>query len=477
MRNPCWQELHEDLRALHGAALAAADPSAAVRRALGGDPFVAKDGWVGEGGRILLVAVGKASVGMARAACEVLGERVAAGVVVHPDGGPGAGRKAWPPGVVALGAGHPLPDEGSLAAGEGVARLLAGARESDRVLVLLSGGASALLERLRPGVSLAELRALTLALQRAGCDIESLNTVRRALSTLKGGGLARLAAPARVVTLALSDVVGDAPEAIGSGPTVPSPTGATEALAVLERAGVVSQVPRVAAVLREAVKGLGEAPPLVAAAAPGGRPLRVAAGEGRPARGPEGRPARGPAATGWGEYWIVGSNRMAAEAVAAEAARCGFDARVVSTELCGEARAAGAALARAALDARATRPLCLVWGGETTVTVRGPGRGGRNQELALGATRVLAGHGRIAILSFATDGVDGPTEAAGALATGDTLARAATLGLSADQALAANDSEPFFRALGDLWITGPTGTNVNDLAVALVFPTGETEPS
>jgi len=465
MRNPRWEDLREELAALHRGALAAADPLAAVRRALLARFGTAKVGWVGEGGRLFLVAVGKAAVGMALGACESLGERIAAGLVVHPHGDEVSRRTAWPPDVVALAAGHPLPDEGSLAAGEAVAQLLEGARDTDGVLVLLSGGASALLERLRPGISLADLRAVTLALQRAGVDIEGLNTVRRALSTLKGGGLARLAAPAGVLTLALSDVVGDAAEAIGSGPTVPSPTGAAEALAVLERAEVISEVPRVAAVLREALEDLGEAPPLVAAAAPGGRPFGVAAGEGRP--------ARGPAATVWGDYRIVGSNRMAAEAVAAEATRRGFSARIVSADLCGEARDAGVAIARQALGARKERhsqPLCLVWGGETTVTVRGPGRGGRNQEVALGAARELAGHERVALLAFATDGVDGASEAAGALATGDTLARAAALGLSADEALAANDSEPFFRALGDLWITGPSGTNVNDLAVALVYP-------
>lgn len=439
-------DLRDHLAALSAAALAAADPAGAVRRALHARLGAAEDGWVGDRGRLILVAVGKASVGMALGACQSLGERIAAGVVVHPRGDREAGRTAWPPGLVAVGAGHPLPDERSLAAGEAVARLLAGAEEPDRVLVLLSGGASSLLERLRPGVSLDDLRAVTLALQRAGVDIEALNTVRRALSTLKGGGLARLAAPARVTTLALSDVVGDAPEAIGSGPTVPSPTGAAEALAVLDQAGIARELPRVAAVLRAAAEDPREAPPL------------------------------GAAATGGGEYRIVGSNRMAAAAVATAAARRGFSTRVAVAALRGEAREVGAALAREALGARGatvsatSRPLCLVWGGETTVTVSGSGRGGRNLELALGAAEVLAGYPGVALLAFATDGVDGTSGAAGALATGETLARAAALGLSAERALADNDTAPFFRALGDLWVTGPTGTNVNDLALALVYP-------
>lgn len=443
---PSRHDLREDLAVLHQAALAAADPVAAVRRELSARLLDAKDGWVGEGGRTRLVAVGKAAVGMARAACELLGEGVAAGAVIHPRGDPWAQQAVWPRGVQSLAAGHPLPDEDSVAAGEAVARLLEGTRASDCLLVLLSGGASSLLERLRPGVSLDDLRAVTLALQRAGVDIEALNTVRRALSTLKGGGLARLAAPARVTTLALSDVVGDAPEAIGSGPTVPSPTGAAEALAVLDQAGIARELPRVAAVLRAAAEDPREAPPL------------------------------GAAATGGGEYRIVGSNRMAAAAVATAAARRGFSTRVAVAALRGEAREVGAALAREALGARGatvsatSRPLCLVWGGETTVTVSGSGRGGRNLELALGAAEVLAGYPGVALLAFATDGVDGTSGAAGALATGETLARAAALGLSAERALADNDTAPFFRALGDLWVTGPTGTNVNDLALALVYP-------
>jgi hydroxypyruvate reductase len=174
-------------------------------------------------------------------------------------------------------------------------------------------------------------------------------------------------------------------------------------------------------------------------------------------------------------FHLVGSNRQAAEAVARCAAGRGFRSLVMTTLLQGEAREAGGIIGGCAASVRAhglpvAAPACLVFGGETTVTVRGRGRGGRNQELALGAALALAGTERAAVLSFATDGVDGPTEAAGALATGETLERTAALGLSAHGALDDNDSEPFFRALGDLWVSGPTGTNVNDLAVALVYP-------
>jgi hydroxypyruvate reductase len=305
--------------------------------------------------------------------------------------------------------------------------------------VLLSGGASSLLELPRPGVSLAALREATAALQRAGADVSDLNTVRRALSRLKGGGLARLAAPARVVTLALSDVLGDRPEAIGSGPTVASPTSARDARAVLERAGLARDLPEVAAALA-AAQERAPAPPA-----------------------PE------------GVFRVVASNRDAVAAVARAARERGFRAQEMTTFLQGEAREAGRLVGGCAASVRAhgvplSPPACLVFGGETTVTVRGRGRGGRNLELALGAALALAGVPRAAVLAFATDGVDGASDAAGAFATGETLERAEALGLSPHRALADNDADPFFRALGDLWTGGPTGTNVNDLAVALVYP-------
>ena len=445
MRGPEWSALRSDLAALHAMALATADPAAAVGRALALAEAGVRVGGnlvpLAPAARIWLVAAGKAARGMAVAAAAALGERIAGGVVAHPDGAPPAPGEPprWPAGVRRFPAGHPLPDAGSLAAGEAVRRLLQAAGPGDLVLVLLSGGASALCESLRPGLSLAELRRATTALQRAGVDIAELNTVRRALSLLKGGGLARLAAPARVVTLALSDVVGDRPEAIGSGPTVASPTGPGEALGVLARAGVEAELPGVVAALAAAVE---ERPPP-------------------------------PAADGL--FRIVASNRQAAEAVAGAAAARGFRAQVMTTFLQGEAREAGRLIGGCAASVVAhglplAAPACLVFGGETTVTVRGAGRGGRNQELALGAALALAGRRRAAVFSFATDGVDGPTSAAGAVVTGETVERAAALGLSPHRALAENDSEPFFDALGDLWRSGPTGTNVNDLVVALVYP-------
>lgn len=441
---PGWHDLKADLAALYAAAIGAADPVASVRRALVEDDVrLALRSPEGNHGRLLLVAAGKAARGMAIAAATELAQisrQISGGVVAYPHGAPPvAEAPPLPANVVQLAGAHPVPDEGSLAAGEAVRRLLAQTQEDDVVLVLLSGGASSVLELPPDTLSLDALRRTTAALQHAGADICELNTVRRAISRIKGGGLARWAAPARVVTLALSDVVGDPPEAIGSGPTVRSPTGPAEALTVLARTGVGSLVPEVVAHLETAAVGGREPDP----------------------------PA--------GLYRIVASNRHAAEAVANTARARGWNALVMTTFLSGEAREAGRWIGGCAASVAAhglplSPPACLIFGGETTVTVRGTGRGGRNQELALGAALLIADRKRTAVLSFATDGVDGSSDTAGALATGETVARAASLGLSPERALADNDSRSFFAALGDAWGDGPTGTNLNDLAIALVYP-------
>lgn len=431
---------------MHAAALTAADPTAAVLGALNLHQqmllIAGEEIRLRPEARLWLIAAGKAARGMAAAALNALPGRITGGVIVHPYGAPlPAGRAArLPRGFVRIEAAHPLPDENSLVAGAEVHQRLAATSPHDLVLVLLSGGASSLLESLVPGLELAELRRVTAALQHAGADVTELNTVRRALSLIKGGGLARLAHPARVVTLALSDVLGDQPEVIGSGPTVASPTSPAEALWILERTGVAPQVPTVVAVLREAS-----------------------------AAGCSFEPSQE------GIFQVVASNRLAAEAVALTARKRGFRSQIVTTFLQGEACEAGRVVGGCAASIEAQGipfgpPACLIFGGETTVTVRGSGRGGRNHELALGAALALRDRKRTAVLSFATDGVDGASGAAGALATGETVARAAELGISPYRALADNDSGRFFQALGNHWPGSATGTNVNDLAIALVYP-------
>jgi hydroxypyruvate reductase len=430
---------------LHAAALVAADPAAAVRRALAATPEGFRVGTeafaLSRGARLVVIAAGKAASRMALAALAELQRHQPTGVVVepHPLTEAPVEPRRWPPSWIHLTASHPLPDRHSLAAGEAVGGLFAGLRREDVALLLLSGGASALVERPRPGLTLDDLRRVTSGLQRAGADVRELNIVRRALSELKGGGLARLAGPARVVTLAISDVVGDAPPVIASGPTVPSPTGPSDAALVLSAKGVAAEVPGVMAWL--------------AAAA---------------AQPPDEPPPRG-------VFRVVASNRLATAAVAAAAAQRGFRTQVNDDSLEGEASAAGRAIGKRAAEVRNDArpfapPACLVFGGETTVTVRGSGRGGRNLELVLGAAQTLDGLERAAVFSFATDGIDGASLAAGAVATGDTVALGRARGLSPAAALAGNDSEAFFHALGSLLRTGATGTNVNDVAVALVYP-------
>ncbi|HEU4333247.1 MAG TPA: DUF4147 domain-containing protein [Candidatus Eisenbacteria bacterium] len=443
---------------IHAAAMDAADPRRAVARALSVRGRTLRAGntraSLGPGGRVFLIAIGKAALGMTRGALERVGPLVTDGAIVHPEGArPGSSR---PRALRFLPGSHPVPTRASLRAGRAAAACAAGARPGDVVLVLLSGGGSAMAEWPRPGLRIADLRRATRELQRAGADIHALNTVRRALSRLKGGGLARLAGGAGVLTLALSDVVGDKPEAIASGPTVPSPTGLRDAIEVLRRFGLERKLQRTVEALRRAAHEPG--PGRSRAARPGKR-----------------------------GYAIVGSNRACAAAAARAARDLGIVTRRIGAPLTGEAREAGAKFARAALRLRAGaaaggRPRCLIAGGETTVTMRAPGgargrgRGGRNLELALGAAGILRGEPGVALLSFATDGWDGTSGAAGAYATGSTWARALRLRRNPDRALATNDTAPLFRALGDLLVTGPSGTNVNDLTVALIAPPRRRSP-
>lgn len=435
---PRFEQHRAHVNAIRAAALAAVDPAAAVRAHLAPADWLAA-------AHIYLVGAGKAGVPMALAAAELLGPRLTAGVVVVPHM-PAAGLPV-PPTLSFVEGGHPQPTTGSLAGGRAIAALLTRTTPNDLVLVVISGGGSALLELPQAGLSLADLQQTNAALLRSGAAIHELNAVRTQLSQLKGGGLARLAHPARVLALILSDVVGNPLASIASGPTVVGAAEAGAALAVIERYQLRAQLP--AGVLYHLTHGTG--------------PL----------------PSEAPVV----ENRLVGSNRTAGEAAAAAARALGFEAEWLADDWQGEAREVGrrfaALLVRAPgpapLSARARpfeavrRPRCYVVGGESTVTVRGEGKGGRNQEAALSAALVLDSLPNVALATIATDGVDGPTDAAGALVTGATLTRARALRLDVAQALAANDSYPCLEALGALLFTGPTGTNVGDLMVGLVY--------
>lgn len=436
--------LRAHARAIFDAAVAAGHAGTLVRRALAleGERFRVGEHVIDLGPvrRILVVGMGKASGAMAAAVEELLGDRVADGRVAVRDLDGTAPRR-----VRLLPAGHPIPDARGVAAAEAIHALVSGASADDLVLCLVSGGGSALAPLPVPGLSLEDKQVLTGLLLRAGATIGELNTVRKHLSRLKGGQLARAAAPARVVALLLSDVIGDPPDVIASGPTAPDPTTFADALAVLERLGVGDRVPASARTYLLA-GARGEVPETPKP----GDPLfeRVT-------------------------NVVVGNNQVVVEAAAAEARRRGFAPLVLTRSLQGEAREVARAFVAVLEEVRrsgrpAAPPACLLAAGETTVTVRGPGLGGRCQEFCLATVPSLAALPATVVLAAGTDGCDGPTAAAGAVVDTATLRRARAAGLDPGAALAANDSHGFFAQLGDLVVTGPTGTNLLDLYLGLV---------
>lgn len=427
-------DCRQHVDALVRAALDAADPARALAAR-----------WPGaleDAPSLTVVGAGKAALEMALQLETLAGDRLRSGAVAVVPQRLAALTDA-PAAFDAYPTSHPLPDERNIRAARAIRETARSAGEGDELVVLISGGGSAMLTLPAEGLTLEDLRAVTEALQLAGADITELNTVRKHCEQLKGGGLARLAYPARVWSFILSDVVGDPLDVIASGPTAADPTTYANALAVLDRYGLRGAAPAVTAHLEAGARG--DHPETVK---PGDAMLENVTNT------------------------LIGSNRMALAAVCECAEGMGWHVVAVEPGVEGEAREVGHALVGRALAQRDAEggPACLLLGGETTVTVTGTGKGGRNQELALAAALALDGVERIAVASFATDGVDGPTDAAGAIATSTTLARARTRGLDASAALAENDSYPFFDRLGDLIRLGPTGTNVNDVMLTLVYP-------
>lgn len=416
------------------AAIAAADPFRAVLRALPADAPALR-----EARRIRVVGAGKAAAPMAAGALAALGERIAGGLLVAKRGGAPAGVG---PIEIAVG-GHPLPDEDGARAAARLLRLLRdGPGRDDLVLALLSGGGSSLLALPAEGLSLGDLRAASDSLILGGADIARLNAVRKHLTRLGGGQLARAAAPAPVLALIVSDVVGDPLDVIASGPTAPDPTTFADALAAIRGLGLEAGMP----------------PPVL------DRLRRGAAGE------IDETPKPADPLFDRVDNRVVAGNATAVAAAADEARRLGLRAEVVTTELRGEARERGAELAALAGARAGDGPGCFLFGGETTVTVRGRGRGGRNQELALAAAMALEAGGATGacVAAISTDGEDGPTDAAGAIVDASTCARIRAAGIDPGKALDDNDSHAALDAAGALIRTGPTGTNVADLAFVLI---------
>ncbi|MBU2610523.1 MAG: glycerate kinase [Chloroflexi bacterium] len=443
--------------------------------------------------RTFIIAFGKASLPMTESLANILGDRLTGGVVIPKHA---AGRTLGR--LTVMEGGHPIPDERSLAAGQRVIELLSGLGADDLLFCLISGGGSALMTAPIEGVTLSDLQSLTSALLACGASIDEINILRRHLDRLKGGGLARLASPARVVSLILSDVIGNPLEAIASGATAPDPTTCADALAVLDKYQLhfsraqnefftvkppstndkrmneylSSFSPKtifyfIRLFVSDSLTGLVHK-----------RKDRVMAGHSIHGKAPKsvlnalrsGQETLKPGDDVFRnvDNILVGSNLLAAQAALKQAEAEGFHPYLLRTDLQGEARQVAVELCRTLRWAWQTgdpapRPACIVAGGETTVTLRGDGRGGRNTELALASVTELANFPEVMLVALATDGEDGPTDAAGAVVTGETFAHAYALGLDPVAHLTRNDSYPFFAALDDLLKPGPTGTNVNDL--------------
>ena len=420
----------EFLRALFDAALAASDPRRAVAAAL---PAPVS-------GRTVVVGAGKASAAMARA-FEAAWPGELSGLVVTRHGHAVSCER-----IEIVEASHPVPDAAGQRAAQRILDLARGLGPDDQLVCLISGGGSALLALPAPGLTLADKQAVTRALLRSGATIGEINAVRKHLSAIKGGRLAAAASPAQIVTLAISDVPGDDPAVIASGPTVPDPTTFADARAVLAKYRI-------------------EEPDSVVAH------LAAAAAE---------TPKPGDAVFARARYTLIASPQQALDAAADAALKAGVAPIVLSDRIEGEARDIGLMHAAIAVQLAAGRfrvgaapvklPAVLLSGGETTVTVRGQGRGGRNSEFLLSLAAALDGAGGIAALACDTDGIDGTEDNAGAILLPDSIARATTCGVSLKAALADNDSYGFFRSLGDLIVTGPTLTNVNDFRAILVQP-------
>ena len=430
------------------AALAAVEPSHAVLQVLiRQDNLLKVQGHVFDLNyfqRVFVFGAGKAGAPMAAAAAEVLGERLTGGMLIVKDGHlPAAGE--CPDRIQFVEAAHPIPDERGVQATLQMMNLFEATESNDLVIFLVSGGGSALLTAPTPPVTLANLQQLTATLLACGATIQEINTIRKHLDAVKGGGIARLVAPAALITLILSDVVDSPLEIIASGPTVPDPSTYMEALAVLEKYELGGHVPAVIErqLQRGAAGDLAETPK------PGSPVFNSTLN------------------------CIIASNLQALQAAAYQAGELGFNTCVLNSHLQGEAREVGELLAVQAQHActlmrAGDAPLCLLAGGETTVTLHGSGLGGRNQELALSLVAGLAGLPNVLAVCLATDGGDGPTNAAGAVVTEQTRARAQILGLEVPHFLDNNDAYHFFQPLGDLLLTGPTRTNVNDLVLICI---------
>lgn len=395
---------------------------------------------LGDFDRISVVGAGKASAAMARAMEPILAGRLDSGIVITKYG------HALPLGKVqVIEAGHPVPDDAGFRGARKIVRFLEQRGEKDLVFFLVSGGGSALLTYPAEGLTLEDKQEVTKVLLDAGANIHEINALRKHLSGIKGGRLAKIASPATLVSLILSDVVGDDLDSIASGPAVPDRSTFEDCLEILDKYQIRDKLPPSAVeILRRGARGEIEE-----------------------------TPKPGDPVFGRTQNHVLGSNIMAVEAAAKKGRELGYNTLILSTFIEGETRDVArvhAAIAKEILHSGnpVSRPACVLSGGETTVTIRGEGKGGRNQEFVLAAALDIDGLENVVVLSAGTDGTDGPTDAAGAMADGMTAARARASGMDPSRYLRENDSYSFFQALDDLILTGPTYTNVMDLRILLV---------
>lgn len=404
------QSIMQDARQIIGASIEAVLPDAAVERALSRHAVSRP---------VTLISIGKAGWRMADAAYRALGgQNVKQGIVVtkydHCEGPVGS--------MELYEAGHPVPDENGVRAAARVLEMVRSLNEEDEVILLISGGGSALFEYPTDGVTLTDIADVTRQLLACGADITEINCIRKRLSGVKGGKLALEIAPAKTFSIILSDVLGDPLDAIASGPAYPDRTTSEEAKAIVRKYGLKLPDRLLAAMERETPKELPDV-----------------------------------------ETFVAGNVQALCAAAAREAERLGYAAKIMDDALCCEARDAGAMMAKYARETQG--PCALIWGGETVVYLRGRGKGGRNQEAALGAAEGIAGMQDVCVFALGSDGTDGPTDAAGGMVTGDFYQRATAERIRAH--LENNDAYPLLREMDALIMTGPTGTNVNDLYMVI----------
>jgi len=433
-----------DARIIFEASLAAADPILLVRRSLQLDGAILQAGKrlydLARYSNLYVVGAGKAAAKMARAVEALLGERIAGGIVIVKHGHSIPLKK-----LKIVEAGHPIPDPAGIKATEAIIRLLRRTQKNDLILCLVSGGASALLSCPVVGLSLQDKQRTTQALLNSGARIQEVNAIRKHISGIKGGRLAELAYPSTVLSLILSDVIDDSMDNIGSGPTAPDSSTFADCLSIIDRYGVGDMIPlAVTTFLKKGAAGE------IADTPKADNPIFQQV-----------------------QNLLIGNNQLALVAAKEKAQALGYNTLILSSSVEGEARSVAIDHVVSARDVLSSSspvrpPACIISGGETTVTIRGAGLGGRNQEFALAAALEIDGLNGIVVLSGGTDGTDGPTDAAGGIVDGTTVQRARDQGLNARSYLERNDSYPLLKAVGDLLITGPTLTNVMDLRLILI---------